>query len=570
VVDLVQGERYLMAVKSESDYPLRDVEIDIQPLPAVPGGACSSAIDLSGASFPHRSYGLFEADTSQAASCRDERANGVFYRYTPAATGWYRIRFRNQTGVSPARTYLTAYETAACTPNGPEIACQAVGQPLLETTLYLTGGVEVQLAFHTDGDAVPMVDPEVSIVPWYPDPGQVCSQPADVTGATAPVLLSGLFTDQRWDLSCTYRAQGIAWFSFTPPGTDTYRIHATNHAPQVSESGLAVFETLACSPPGGEQICRTSLGRSATTTLVLQGGTPYLVAFFTGYDDMLDPELGVEAVTLPPGSLCESAVDVSGATFPVSLPGDFTVEPSAGSTCDPMPHNAAWARYTAPVSDWYRFTAANPSPATSRLRLAVFAPSACELLAPQLDCAVSDTSSASAVAHVTAGQEVLLLASTQSDGITMVDPTFDVAPTPPPPSGLKCNRPAQVGDPNHQVSGQGADCWSWAADPNDTAPHHSFSCDGYVSGDVVVAYTTGPSQHQLQYEATLPNAPPYDGLALEISEEPCAPPLARVHCESTDSVVISDTVSVAPSTTYYLWLAHSRLLARPALELCLQ
>jgi hypothetical protein len=90
-----------------------------------------------------------------------------------------------------------------------------------------------------------------------------------------------------------------------------------------------------------------------------------------------------------------------------------------------------------------------------------------------------------------------------------------------------------------------------------------------TGGDVVVAFTTGPAQSTLNYDATISNVVPGGYLAVELSESPCSSGSSR-HCFS-DATATSHTaaVAVSPSTTYYLWVADGYASdPRPDVSVC--
>ncbi len=124
--------------------------------------------------------------------------------------------------------------------------------------------------------------------------------------------------------------------------------------------------------------------------------------------------------------------------------------------------------------------------------------------------------------------------------------------------GDDCTSPADVLSSNHYLDTLGEDCWWWVADNLNTIADHSFTCDPVTGGDMVIEYTTGSSQTQLNFDASISNYSTSSGngyLAIEITGTPCDPAGTSEYCHSIyGDLAYGGSIAVAPGTTYYIWV----------------
>jgi hypothetical protein len=159
---------------------------------------------------------------------------------------------------------------------------------------------------------------------------------------------------------------------------------------------------------------------------------------------------------------------------------------------------------------------------------------------------------------------------TDGDSYEMLDPEIDIQTAPPPPPGLACNLPAQVGDAIHSVGAMGEDCWTWPSDSMDDQNDHDFTCDSATGGDVVIEYTTGAAQTTLNYDAAITSTDSMGYIGLEITSADCATG-GSLYCEAASGTT-TDTgnIAVTANTTYYVWISDAfsgNYL--PAINICL-
>ncbi|MBW2526545.1 MAG: hypothetical protein JRI23_20355 [Deltaproteobacteria bacterium] len=259
------------------------------------------------------------------------------------------------------------------------------------------------------------------------------------------------------------------------------------------------------------------------------------------------------------GQTCGDAVDVTQASMPVTVPGTFDGDPVAGGSCDTTPTNAAWFQYTAPATGFYDVHAVNHTTTFAYSRLAIFEGTTCNPYGAELACWSALDQQVRGKVHLTSGTTYLLLFYTDSETYTMVDPSLSILPGSPPPLGDSCALPATTSSSNHYLGASNEDCWSWSADLTNTVNDHDFStCDTAVGADVVIEYTTGPTQFLLTYDATVSNTQNGEGyVAVEALSFSCAAG-ASAHCYSPGPggpTTYSDSIVVLPSTTYYVWVA---------------
>jgi hypothetical protein len=284
----------------------------------------------------------------------------------------------------------------------------------------------------------------------------------------------------------------------------------------------------------------------------------------------VDVDTDTDTDTTGAGASCAEAVDVSSESFPYQLSGVFDNDGEPGGTCDPESDNAVWFAYTPTATGWYEVYAENHTATDAWSRLAIFETDACDPYGPELDCVTNTDVHATATLELTASVTYLIMFYTDGEWWTMVDPEITINETDPPPAGYSCDYPADVATDNHYTGGLGEDCWSWTADPAETAPDHVFTCDGWVGGDVVVEYTTDSAQTTLSYDASITNYETNGFIAFEITGATCEDGPSE-YCTSTfDVTSTSGSLAVNPSTVYYVWIADGLAGNRlPDVDLCL-
>jgi len=360
-------------------------------------------------------------------SCDSTITNAVWYTYSPPATGFYEIFAQNST-TSASWSRLAVMESPSCNPHGVELACVTDTSQTISTTVQLEQGTTYLIVFFTDGSAWPMTDPSITIAPDTVGPGETCALAYDVTGASFPVQLTGMFDMDPPAMSCDSSPTNAVWFSYQAPTTDYYSIQLTNTT-ATAWSRMAVFETTSCAPYGPELTCKSSTSQSIDATVLFTGGTHYLIAFFTDSSNyaMVNPSISIQTTTVAPGELCEEAYDVSGATFPVQLMGSFDYDPALGVSCDSSLSNAVWFRYTPTVSGSHLIHLTNNTTASSVWsRLAIFTTAACTPYGPEVDCVTNTDKTGTASVVLTQGVEYLILFATGFESDPMEDPEIQI------------------------------------------------------------------------------------------------------------------------------------------------
>jgi len=533
---------------------------------------CAEAVDVSSVAFPHQRTGDFTADPADGGSCEPTPNNAVFFTYTAPSTGWFTIDLVNQTtAISYSR--VAVFTTTACSPYGAEIACETANARDITVSMELTAGQAYLIMFYTDGDTWPMEDPEISITPIMLGPGDECAQAIDVTSAALPHTEAGAFdAEVSPGGTCDTTPNNMVFFRYTASATGWYRVVTTNTAGVAGSTRQAIFETAACSPYGAQLACDLSTTASAENLVQMTAGQTYLIAFYTGAETttMVNPQVDIIPYSPAPGEVCTDAIDVSGVAFPHLVVGDFSVDPTAGGSCDTTPNNAVFFSYTPTATGWYQIDLDNATTTIAYSRLAIFQTTACSPYGAEEACLTSTTTTIGANVELFAGQSYLILFYTDGESYTMIDPTITIGPGTAPPPGDSCTNPADTGAANHYVGGGGEDCWSWTASVSNTVNDHIFSCDPAVGGDVVATITTGPTQTTLDFDATISAFETNGYIRVEISDAPCASG-ASLYCTASSSLTTDfGAVTVTPSTTYYVWVADGYASHHlPDVDLCL-
>ncbi|MBW2525912.1 MAG: hypothetical protein JRI23_17145 [Deltaproteobacteria bacterium] len=526
---------------------------------------------MSSATFPVQLTGNFTDDPATGASCDASPTNAVWFSYTPSTDGWRDVQLTNHTTTN-AFSRLAVFESAACSPYGQELACRWQAGKTASTRVYMTSGTTYLILFHTDGYSYPMTDPEIDVDFVASGSGQTCAEAVDLTSVTMPLQLAGTFdVDPTAAGTCDPTPANAVWFTYTPSVTDFYRVTVDNHASGTINSRLAIFETAACGTYGAEQACATSTNDRAWATVQLTGGTTYLIVYHT--DVNTEPTEAPEISIAPSeGDICANPADVSSVTFPYQIIGEFTDDPATGASCSTSTYNTVWYAYTPTATDWYQITLENFTTTTGYSRVAVFETLGCSPYGTPIACEAPSSKVATALVNLTAGQPYLIMFFTSSATYTMIDPEIDIQTSLPPPPGDDCSLPASVGSTNYYVGSSNEDCWSWSQNSSDDQNDHTFTCDSAVGGDVVVEYTTGASQTTLNFDATIANYQTSGYIGVEITPGPCLTG-TTLYCHSNGSgpdPTDAGSVTVTPSTTYYVWVSDAYSgNYRPDIDLCL-
>lgn len=333
--------------------------------------------------------------------------------------------------------------------------------------------------------------------------------------------------------------------------------------------GLAVFETNACHPYGQEHLC--DLSAEDPNPVMLNAGTEYLILANTSSQSipLTDPQITIEEVVVQPGEVCETAVDISVEPMPFQLAGSFEHDSALGTSCNNHPTNAVWLSYTPATTGWYQLHIDNHGSGDPQVDLAVFEGTSCAPFGTELRCLDLPGSSANTLIHLDGGTSYLILFHTDRSFWEMRDPEIDISSALlPPVPGDSCEASATVSSSNHFLGSSGEDCWSFLAEATDQEADHSFYCDTGVGGDVVIAYTTGPTQTTLSFDALASAYGSSDHIAFEITDGPCDGGTSLTCSSSGDQAV--GNVSVEPSSTYYIFIGNGYGdHHRPNIEVCL-
>jgi hypothetical protein len=437
-VDMTAGQTYIIAFHTDGDtYTMVNpvMNVGVKP-PPPPGGDCDSAVDASSQTFPFQQVGLFEDDPSNVSpSCDSTPTNAVWFTYTPSATDWYDLTLVNNT-TDNSYSRVAVFEGDTCPPAGAELYCGTSSSTTHSTSssIQMQAGTTYQILFYTDGDTYEMEDPELTVaVGAPPPPGDSCDAPIDLSSASLPFTQVGSYQqDPSFGGTCDSDATNVAWFSYTPTTSGYYDVSGTNGSATVSDTRVVVVEGSSCATAGLQVGCMVGSGATATETSYLEAGQSYLIAVFSAGNSspMDDPSVNIQAAAAPAsGLMCPVADDISGATFPYALTGDFTDDDYAGSTCDSTPNNVVWYRFTPTTTQAYDISAVNNTSSSSYSRLAVFESASCSPFGNEVDCTTNaSTSVALNAVTLTAGVEYLIAFYTDGESWPMEDPSITISP----------------------------------------------------------------------------------------------------------------------------------------------
>ncbi|MDY0002113.1 MAG: hypothetical protein RBU30_12520 [Polyangia bacterium] len=297
LVDLEGSNFYLIQVYTDSNsYTMVDPEITVSAVTLQPAESCSSAVDISFEPFPFGLVGTFEYDFT-GGSCDPSATNSVFYTYTPATTGAFRIDTVNNS-TSPAYTRIAVFEGNGCSPRGQELACVTSYSKTGSAVVELVTSTPYLIQVYTDSDGYTMVDPQISVTQLALGPGESCSTAAEISSVSFPYALTGTFDLDGPGGSCDPEATNSVFYTFTPASSGAYEVTVTNDSTTLAYSRLVLFDGAGCAPRGPEIHCETAFSKTLTTSVSLTAGRPYLVQFYTDGSTytMVDPVIIVTSL----------------------------------------------------------------------------------------------------------------------------------------------------------------------------------------------------------------------------------------------------------------------------------
>ena len=543
------GDRYRLTVGTgvtdDCGHPLAAAVNHIISIaaPAPPGGTCADAVDITSATFPYQLTGTFDDDPATGGSCDTTPTNAVWFKYTPSASGTYNITVENNT-TTGAYSRLAMFTGTSCSPLGTELGCLTQTSTTIDAEASLTGGTTYLILFHTDGNAFTMVDPSITITKQTTGPGEFCATAADVSSATFPYQVTGTYSqDPATGGSCDTTPTNAVWFTYTPSATGYYTITTTNHTGTGAYSRLAVFQGASCSPLGTQLACVTASSLTATASVALTQGTPYLILFHTDGDayTMVNPSISITRATTGGGEFCATAADVTSATFPYQLTGTFNDDPAAGGSCDTTPTNAVWFSYTPATTGYYTISTTNHTSTGAYSVLAVFQGTSCSPLGTQQACVTASSTTAAAAVLLQGGTPYLILFHTDGASYTMVNPSITVTPA-TGGAGEFCASPADVSSatfPYHLTGTFNDD------------PATGGTCDTTPTNAVWFTYTpTTTKSYTIQVQNQTGTAA-YSRLAV-FQTAACSPYGTQLACVTPSSKTASTTLALTQGVPYLI------------------
>ncbi len=139
--------------------------------------------------------------------------------------------------------------------------------------------------------------------------GEICTTAQTLDVQQLPLELIGTFAQSEVSadvFSCNANSHSnIVWYTFTPVITATHHFSAANATTTSASSRFVVLEGNSCSPLSNELLCETSDTTSISTSVALEAGASYLVAFLSDGADytMVDP-----VIDIYPEGICGNGV----------------------------------------------------------------------------------------------------------------------------------------------------------------------------------------------------------------------------------------------------------------------
>lgn len=275
-------------------YPLADpvsIQLTIDPQQ---GNGCEDPQDVTGAAFPHGMVGTFDWD-GLGGSCAPIATNAVFFEYTPATTGFWKLDLSNATSTASSR--LALFEGTGCSPYGTELTCVTSRSNLASATVELEGGTSNLLVFYTDAEEYAMVSPQITVTQVALGPGEGCVTAVDVSQETFPFSMTGTFPHVFPAGSCEPTGSNSVFYIYTPASPGSHQIDTVNNTTTSAFTRIAVYEGTTCGPYGPEVACITSPSKTGSVVVDLEAYTEYLIQVHTdgiAYT-MVDPTITITA-----------------------------------------------------------------------------------------------------------------------------------------------------------------------------------------------------------------------------------------------------------------------------------
>jgi hypothetical protein len=304
--------------------------------------------------------------------------------------------------------------------------------------------------------------------------GAHCSVAIDTTSLTMPYKFAGTFDEDPAVSGSCYSgdATNAVWFTYTATTSGKHIIDALNASTTPAYSRLVLFEGSSCEPLGNELACAAMMSKGIGFEADLTAGETYLILFHTDGEPytMVEPTLYIAPAG--PGETCELAVDLTGASFPVTTSGTFYGDPNVVDSCTGTPTNTFWFSYTAPSDDPVSVVAQNLSTMTASSRLAIFEGTSCDPIGSEVSCTTASSKTISTGLVPTSGSTYLFAFYTNGPTWTMVDPTVSIIPA--GPEGNDCSLPLPL------ASG----IYTWYNATHNFSTAGSSGCTGYAANGV--------------------------------------------------------------------------------------
>jgi hypothetical protein len=222
----------------------------------------------------------------------------------------------------------------------------------------------------------------------------------------------------------------------------------------------------------------------------------------------------------PPGTICSEPLDVSGASFPLTVSGTFSDDPGTAGSCDTTPNNAFYFSYTPTDTGFYEVTVQNQTTTNAYSRLTVRDGVSCAPYGDELECNTYSGKSVTLQVQMMASQPYLFIAYTDGDNYPMLDPIITITKL-TSSDGEFCQIPADVTSVSfpHQLTGtfsndpsNGTSCVSTAH--NTAWFSYTAPATGWYGIDLTNATTTNAYSRVGVFDGTSCN--PY-GTELECS-----------------------------------------------------
>lgn len=246
------------------------------------------------------------------------------------------------------------------------------------------------------------------------------------------------------------------------------------------------------------------------------------------------------------GLTCVDAYDLTGATAPVTLPGQHTGDYPRTCNSDTV-YNAVYFTYTAAVDGWHRVHVTNQWPWTYETTLSIHETHACNPAGPTVLCGHLYLTDVKWDMEMTAGTTYLIEMGTYDDIRPMQAPTGFVAPIVFGP-GEDCAHAHDVTSETFPYTLTGGD-FSYATDLGSL-------CGGWNSNAAWFQYTSSVTDW---YDVTLTNnAVGGDDSRMRVYETAaCDPRGAEVGYNWSNNATVSQPVRMEAGQTYTILLCNN-------------